>query len=177
MHGYGHAYGPCGYQAGACPPGQAPTSTGKCAPVRKVPPRRLPTAHVPVRHGVAGTFGAPPPFAVVGYAPGPYALYATGAAPSQEWASPQKQHFFSLSPAQQEAVRAANVAMHQAVTTLMAQGLAPRWILQTANRFIAMARNVAEMPISTAWDAEAPSDVPPGASLDFFWNGNAWVHR
>jgi len=173
MYGYGQAYGPWGYEAGAaCPPGQAPTSTGKCAPVRKVPPRRLPTAHVPFRHGVAGDFG------VVGYASGPYALFATGQAPpSHEWGSPQKQHFFSLSPAQQEAVRAANVAMHQAVTTLMAQGLAPRWILQTANRFIAMARGVAETPISTAWDAEAPSDVPPGSLYDFFWNGNAWVHR
>jgi len=104
-----------------------------------------------------------------------HAFYGVGQVPAQEtWASPAKQHFFSLPPAQQEVVRSANLAIHKAVDNLLAQGVAPRWVLQMTNRFIAgKLGGGAEPPIYTAWDTQAPSEVPP--SLDYVWNGAAWV--
>ena len=93
----------------------------------------------------------------------------------QEWTSPQKQRFFSLPPAQREVVKAANLAMHKAVKDLLAQGIAPRWILQTANRFVATERgSTTEPPVYTAWDSEAPSDVSPDPG-SYVWNGTAWA--
>lgn len=112
-----------------------------------------------------------------GYMPG-YGVGQTPPPPSQEtWASPAKQHFSSLSPAQQETVRSANLAIHKAVKDLLAQGVAPRWVLQMTNRFVAMelGGGGGEPPIYTAWDSLAPSEVPPGGPFSAVWNGSAWV--
>ena len=120
----------------------------------------------------------PRPGPACGHSGLPPCQYGTGQVtpPAQEWASPAKQQFFSLPPAQREVVKAANLAMHKAVKDLLAQGVAPRWILQTANRFVAMEHGGGtEPPIYTSWDAQAPSEVPP--DLSYVWNGAAWVQQ
>jgi hypothetical protein len=97
---------------------------------------------------------------------------------SGNWVSPSKEFFFNLpTRAQQDLVSNANQAMNQAIQQLMSVGIMPRWILQTANRFVAQAMQLPEPPMWTVWDAEQPSSVSPDdPSLAMWvWNGVTYV--
>lgn len=99
--------------------------------------------------------------------------------PSRFYQSPQKHYFQTLAPEQHEVAANANVAMHQAIDTLLRAGVLPRWILQNANRFVSSATGAftAEPPIQTVWDDHQPSDVAPDPQdPNWRWDGTNWVH-
>jgi hypothetical protein len=93
-----------------------------------------------------------------GYAAGGYGYgYAAGAEPYA--LQPAKAFSASLPPAQLDEVQRAHAAMNEAIQTLLRVGVRPRWILQSANRFLFVALHGPISPtnpftpIYTAYDA------------------------
>jgi len=86
--------------------------------------------------------------------------YDTTDPSSEDSPSPSKAFSFSLPPAQLASVVAGNTAMRQSIDTLLSLGVRPRWVLQTANRFVwaALHPGTRWPPIATAYDGADPSD-------------------
>jgi hypothetical protein len=82
-----------------------------------------------------------------------HTAYDTTDPSAEDSPSPSKAFSFSGPPGRLAAVAAANTAMHEAIDTLLSIGVMPRWVLQTANRFVYLAR--------THQDAAAPGSAPP----------------
>ena len=67
-----------------------------------------------------------------------------------KWFNPQKEQFYNLpTRAQQDMVVAANQAMNRAIEQLISAGVMPRWILQTANRCVAMSSGLGPFGFGT----------------------------
>ena len=55
----------------------------------------------------------------------------------------------------------------------------PRWIVESANRFVASAMNLAEPPVMTVWDADQPSGSGPNVpGMQYWaWDGERWTYN
>ena len=91
--------------------------------------------------------------------------------PSDETPDQPSKAFANASPGRLAAVLAANTAMRQAIDTLIGIGVMPRWVLQTANRFVHLSLHPGNQnwpPIATAYDGADPSsEAQPSPSKAF----------
>jgi hypothetical protein len=96
-------------------------------------------------------------------------LYPAGHASGQD--APAKEFSYHLSPAQLDDEIRAHAAMQEAIQTLLRVGVRPRWILQSANRFLFVALHGPISPtnpftpIYTAYDATDVSAYPQEAGV------------
>lgn len=69
--------------------------------------------------------------------------------------------------------------MNQAIKQLLSVGIMPRWIVESANRFVASAMNLAEPPVMTVWDADQPSGSAPNTpGMQYWvWDGARWTYN
>jgi hypothetical protein len=102
---------------------------------------------------------------------GPYGYAAGGYGYAAGLDAPAKEFSYSLPPERLEAERQAHAAMQQAIDTLVRIGVRPRWILQSANRFLFLTLRGPITPtnpftpIYTAYDATDVSAYPAEAGV------------
>ena len=73
-------------------------------------------------------------------------------------------------------IRASNDAMRGAVDSLLDAGVQPRWVLETANRFVSQKLGVPS-EVHTTWDAFQLSSEPPDREQNWYWDGSRWTTR
>jgi len=109
-----------------------------------------------------------------------HTAYDTHDPSAEDSPSPSKAFSFSLPPDQLASVAAANTAMHQAIDTLLSTGVKPRWVLQTANRFVhahMLAAAQTHTPAATAgalWTQHGSRPFYPGAAVGALWTHHGY---